>query len=281
MSDVPRQTLRTLIAKHGRDLCSDAGRCEGLLRDYCGGYRREVNILMGALKERVPLDLLAAQSTVPRELLLARLAKRLEDQLAFTEDAARWAVESWALALGVVSDTELEERKRREAEAVPPSNATTAPGSEDEGGLKRTASANTPPPTASQTQPKPLPTQPKPQASRAQSSAVPYAPKPPASLPTPAAHSPSGSSNITRRQTSPPPTSSAQSSPAQRAKQPQDASLAPSPQPRRSRWRGCLVGCFLFILLSGLLFFVAPYVVSLLREEQRQINNEPPLAPGQ
>src|SRR5918998_3222507 len=117
MNDAPRQTLRELIARHGPGLCSDARRCEGLLRDLCGEHRREINILVSALKERVPLDLLAAQSAMPRGLLAARLAKRLEDQLALTPEAARWAVDSWALALGVVTEAEVKEREEREKQA--------------------------------------------------------------------------------------------------------------------------------------------------------------------
>src|SRR5687767_15951192 len=104
MNDAPRRTLRELIARHGPGLCSDARRCEGLLRDLCGEHRREINILVGALRERVPLDLLAGRNNVPAGLLLTRLSKRLEDQLAITAEASRWAVESWALALGVRSE---------------------------------------------------------------------------------------------------------------------------------------------------------------------------------
>ena len=48
--DLPRRTLRELIARHGTGLCSDARRCEGLLRDLCGAHRREINILMGESK---------------------------------------------------------------------------------------------------------------------------------------------------------------------------------------------------------------------------------------
>jgi len=120
MNDAPRQTLRKLIAAHGPGLCSDARRCEGLLRDLSGAHRREINILMGALRERVPLDLLAGRNSVPRDLLLMRLSKRLEDHLALTAEAARWAVDSWALALGIISDAELEERARRPSEDAAP-----------------------------------------------------------------------------------------------------------------------------------------------------------------
>ena len=119
MNDEPRRTLRVLIDRHGPGLCSDARRCEGLLRDLCGDHRREINILVSALRERVPLDLLAGRNTVPTGLLLTRLSKRLEDQLAVTADASRWAVDSWALALGVVSDKELDAIEGRRVESAP------------------------------------------------------------------------------------------------------------------------------------------------------------------
>src|SRR3712207_659269 len=123
MNEAPRRTLRELIARHGPGLCSDARRCEGLLRDLCGAHRREINILVNALKERVPLDLLAAKGSIPRGLLLTRLARRLEEQLALTEEAARWAVDSWALALGVVTDAELLEGETERARPAPHVNA--------------------------------------------------------------------------------------------------------------------------------------------------------------
>jgi nitrous oxidase accessory protein NosD len=86
-----------------------------LLRDHFGQHRREVSVLSSALEERVPHDLLAAPAGVPREVLLARLARRLSDHLALAEDAARWSVNSWALALGVVPDEELKKIERRTA----------------------------------------------------------------------------------------------------------------------------------------------------------------------
>ena len=220
MDDAPRRTLRELVVRHGPGLCSDARRCEGLLRDLCGAHRREINILMGALRERVPLDLLAARNSVPRDLLLTRLSKRLEDSLALTEEAAGWAVDSWALALGVVSDAELEERKRRRVEATP----------------------------------------------------KPAAPPPPPP--------------VRRRQTLPPPTTQAPSvsRPTGLPSSPQVITTgrlqAPSPDPSvgggRVRWRGCLVGCLLLILLSALLFVGGPFVLNVLREEQQQRSLESP-----
>lgn len=103
MNYLPRQQLYKLIATYGRSLCDDPRRCEALLKDTCGQYRPEIAVLVGALREGVAAELLASQNSVPQTVLLARLTKRLHDNLALTEDAARWGVESWALALGVIS----------------------------------------------------------------------------------------------------------------------------------------------------------------------------------
>ncbi len=86
-------------AAYGPALCEDPRRVEALLRDLCGGGRKEIFILVGALRERVTVDLLGWPPGVPRELLLARLAGRLAADLGFAPQIARWAVETWALAL--------------------------------------------------------------------------------------------------------------------------------------------------------------------------------------
>lgn len=102
MNYLPRQQLYKLITTYGRALCDDPRRCEALLKDTCGQYRPEIAVLVGALREGVAADLLASQNNVPQTLLLADLTKRLHNNLALTEDAAKWGVESWALALKVI-----------------------------------------------------------------------------------------------------------------------------------------------------------------------------------
>lgn len=274
MNNVPRQTLRKLIAKYGRDLCSDSKRCENLLRDECGAYRREINILTGALRERIPLDLLAAQSSIPRGLLLMRLAKRLEDQLALTEEAARWAVDSWALALGVITDAEFEEIKAKQTQALSPpkTNASTGLDIEDDGGTKSSTAQAKPQPSTKQPpltkQPPSTKQQPPP---RSQPSPAARPVNPPAAKPLTPAPSRAGGSTHVQRQT---PVSSIP--PVLQTPEPADYSQDPALRKRTVRWRGCLFGCFLLALLSLLAFLVAPYVISLLRDEQRQINEPPP-----
>ena len=133
MNNTPRQKLREIIQRHGRYIIENPRRCENLLRDYCGEFRREISVLTMALEEHAVTDMLAAPESVPRKVLLARLARRLCDNLALSEAAALWSIESWALALGVISEAELKanetERARKVSEFEQARNASdqTAP----------------------------------------------------------------------------------------------------------------------------------------------------------
>jgi len=102
MESTVRDSLRALIVRYGHALSEDPPRCEAMLRDLCGQHKREITVLIRALKQRVATDLLATSTGLPVPLLLGRLRKRLEDEEAMTAEAAQWAVETWALALGVI-----------------------------------------------------------------------------------------------------------------------------------------------------------------------------------
>ncbi|OSO93924.1 hypothetical protein B7O87_05070 [Cylindrospermopsis raciborskii CENA303] len=98
MNDLPRQKLKEIIMQHGRTLCDDPKRCEAFLRDYCGEYRREIFILISALKQDVAKDLLNS-GNIPVEFLISKLINKMQSELGLTEEAARYAVESWAVVL--------------------------------------------------------------------------------------------------------------------------------------------------------------------------------------
>jgi hypothetical protein len=80
---------------------NDPKRCEGLLKDLCGDESREIFFLVSAAKEGIPERLITSQSNMPRELLITNLVERLQNSIGIEEKYALWAVESWALALGV------------------------------------------------------------------------------------------------------------------------------------------------------------------------------------
>jgi hypothetical protein len=102
MNEIPRQKLSEIITKYGDDVYNQR-RCEGLLRDYCGQYKKEIFLLVNALNKGVTGELINSKNSVSTLIVLARLTKKLQDELGITEESAQWAVDSWALALGVIS----------------------------------------------------------------------------------------------------------------------------------------------------------------------------------
>ncbi len=131
MNDIPRQKLQYIISQFGRVICDEPRRCEAMLRDLCPENKREINLLVGAAKERVAADLMTASDAVPKEILLARLTRRLYDNLGMAEEFAHWAVESWALALGVISGPMPGQPVQKSGKtATPPRPAVTSPDPE-------------------------------------------------------------------------------------------------------------------------------------------------------
>jgi len=102
MDNRARQELKEIINKHGPSVCDDSTRCEGFIRDYLGGFKKEAQLLINAMKEGIARDLLHPPANTTPNMLLPMLTKRLEDSLFITTDASNWAVESWAEALGMV-----------------------------------------------------------------------------------------------------------------------------------------------------------------------------------
>jgi F-box protein 11 len=100
-TDRAREELARIISRYGREIVSDPPRCEGLLRDTCRSCEREIFILASVQKKRIPEELLALAPSVPKEILVRRLAERIAGELGFAGEHALWAVVSWALALSV------------------------------------------------------------------------------------------------------------------------------------------------------------------------------------
>lgn len=111
MNELPRRKLLEIVAKKGRSIIENPRRLEGLLRDCCGEYRREISVLVSAVEEHAVSDLLSAPANLPPEVLLARLAQRLCDNLGLSETSAKWSIESWALAFGIIAETEIAQIK--------------------------------------------------------------------------------------------------------------------------------------------------------------------------
>lgn len=118
-----RDLLKEIVAKTGDGLLQDPDRCEGLLKDYRVGSRREISAIVGALEERVPLELKSSwQTAMTPEAMRSRLVQRLEENRGLAPEVANWAVDAWSYALGVPMPTGSNVRlsPSRKAEDGPP-----------------------------------------------------------------------------------------------------------------------------------------------------------------
>jgi formylglycine-generating enzyme required for sulfatase activity len=99
MNDKARQILKQLLDQHGRDLVNQQGRVKGFLEDLCAGNKRDTRLLLAVVQNGMAKELLQDGGTnLP--ILIPRMAGQLHDDYGFEPQLAKWAVESWALALG-------------------------------------------------------------------------------------------------------------------------------------------------------------------------------------
>jgi len=125
MNDSARTTLARLITRYGVSVAHDPNRCEGLLRDTCPECSREIFVLTHAVRQHVTEDLLAPRHTLPLSLTEGFLAKRLEDELGFSGEVARWAVISWAEALGLADPSPSATTAKKSVDQESTANRTT------------------------------------------------------------------------------------------------------------------------------------------------------------
>jgi calcineurin-like phosphoesterase family protein len=113
--DRPRKELAKIVSQYGKEIVANPQRCEGLLRDTCGDYEREIFILTSVHKKHIPEDLLSQISSVPKDILIHRLAGKISNEFGFTEDFAVWAIITWALALSLITPADAEFIESRKA----------------------------------------------------------------------------------------------------------------------------------------------------------------------
>lgn len=106
----PRELFLEAVRSHP-DVRADAKRFESLLKDYYqGNYRKESAVLSNCVREGVPDTLASVKGGAPYAVASAPVVRRLVDNWGTTEEIARWAVDSWAIALDIVKETDLRPR---------------------------------------------------------------------------------------------------------------------------------------------------------------------------
>jgi len=114
-----RDRLVEIIADNGNQILKDPRRLEGLLRDYCGEYRKEIAALVGAMREGIIEELQRSSGGTHVNVTIMRLSKRLEDNQALSEEASIWSIESIAIALGIMSEKEATGIRKAQVEQKP------------------------------------------------------------------------------------------------------------------------------------------------------------------
>lgn len=102
LNEHPRLQLEFIVTKFGHGIFEDENLLEAMLWDLCPEHQREVRLLVMAIKEKIAEDLLNPRIEVSLELRIERLSRRLYDSWGITEELAKWAVESVALALNIM-----------------------------------------------------------------------------------------------------------------------------------------------------------------------------------
>ena len=97
----PSQTLDYILTNYGRNILKDTRKVEAMLRDLCHApeHKREMNLIILALKENIPNELINAQPV--NDMLVMRLIKKLDDAYFIPAQQAQAAIETWAKALNI------------------------------------------------------------------------------------------------------------------------------------------------------------------------------------
>ena len=97
----PNQTLEKILTDYEHTVLQNSRKVESLFKDLCyePEYKREVYVLLLALKENIPSELINNQPV--NDMLIMRLIKKLDDAYFIPAQQAQAAIETWAKALNI------------------------------------------------------------------------------------------------------------------------------------------------------------------------------------
>ncbi|NLI76834.1 MAG: hypothetical protein GX442_10380 [Candidatus Riflebacteria bacterium] len=126
--------LADLILKYGQTTCFALTWMEARLKKTFPLYRGEVFLLACLLERKIPQELVAIGKGKPIDLAVQRMENRILLEIPFDQAAVRWAIESWAFALGLevpphsqVFAGSLRARRPAAGEAKPAAGPVKAP----------------------------------------------------------------------------------------------------------------------------------------------------------
>jgi len=126
MNQESSKQLIEIVKRYGIKILDEPRKVESLLRDFCGEYRKEIAALVGAMREGIIEELQRSSGGTHINVTIMRLSKRLEDNQALSEEASIWAVETIAIALGIMSEKEAKGVRKAQVERKPVETKTGA-----------------------------------------------------------------------------------------------------------------------------------------------------------
>jgi len=125
LNNEARKQLIEIVKRYGIKILDEPRKVEGLLKDFCGDCKKEIFSIVSGLKEGASTELLNSSKSGTQKFVIGRLFQRLQDNYAMTEEASIWAVESIAIALGIISEKEATGVRRAQVERKPAETGAT------------------------------------------------------------------------------------------------------------------------------------------------------------
>ncbi len=101
MKPEPRDVLRDLLRERGSELETNPQRVRALLSDLCPECRKEINLIIQAQQIEIPRRLKLQTAQISVAVVLPALSRLMEEHYGTSPEPARWAVETWVVALGM------------------------------------------------------------------------------------------------------------------------------------------------------------------------------------
>ena len=97
-----RHALRALVAGHCCPLWDSPETYQEALGVQCSDHRREITLIVLALQNEIVSEMFRLRNRLIASILLPKLIHWLIRQSNLAHHEAKWAVDSWAMALGLL-----------------------------------------------------------------------------------------------------------------------------------------------------------------------------------
>lgn len=101
LEEFPRKQLHFIIQNYGKSIINDYRRCRGLLKDLAPNQHLETNLILLVLEHRI-IDRLIQETHYPVAIKIEQLAQKLHNHYGIQLEFAKWAIESWGIALEIL-----------------------------------------------------------------------------------------------------------------------------------------------------------------------------------